>query len=150
MNCCLTPCPSLSQASNQSGSAGGGFGSQGGGRDGVSLAGVTPEVMTAAAQVLQNINKQVGLANLPLTNRPVATGGGSVASQLHQLAAARAAPSVTAGAYKNNNPFTAFGGGYGKKPTPEGDRYGRPMGRSSGHHDNMSHGGNRGELFKRM
>ncbi len=117
----------------------------------MSLAGVTPEVMTAAAQVLQNINKQVGLANLPLSNRPTGpTGGGSVASQLHQLAAARPPPVLGPSGYKNNNPFIPFGGagGYGKKPTPEGDRYGRPMGRSSSHYDNMSHG--RGGLFKRM
>ncbi|XP_064388009.1 uncharacterized protein LOC135336207 [Halichondria panicea] len=113
----------------------------GGGRkanDGVSLAGVTPEVMSAAAQVLQNINKQVGLTNLPLPNR--SSPQVNMATQLQQIAAAqRMAPASFEG-----SPYAQFG--YpppGKKLPPEGERYNRRMGRSSGHHDNMSH-----DLFK--
>ena len=105
---------------------------------GVSLAGVTPEVMSAAAQVLQNINKQVGLTNLPLPNR--SSPQVNMATQLQQIAAAQRMPVSTF-----DSPYAQFG--YpppGKKLPPEGERYNRRMsGRSSGHHDNMSH-----DLFK--
>ena len=109
--------------------------------EGMSLAGVTPEVMTAAAQVLQNINKQVGLRNLPMTNP---NPQGNVASQLHQIAAANP---ISQG-YESS-----FGGGFGggtsfmggnKKLPPEGERYNRRMaggGRSGGQYG-MMRGGN--------
>lgn len=118
------------------------------------LASVTPEVMSAAAQVLSTMNKQVGIHNLPHTHG--VSPQINVAAHLQQLAAtAGLTSSHVQGNYgdgmRSQVPFNTgpgvmrgdgmsflSGGGVAMKNKlpPEGDRYNRRVGagRSGGHH----------------
>ena len=127
----------------------------------VGLAAVTPEVMSAAAQVLSNMNKQVGLQNLPHAHR--VSPQANVAAHLQQLAAGLT-PSHLQGNYDAMRTPVPYGGsmlrgdsGVGQylgagsvgmggksKLPPENERYNRRIGggRSGGGHHSGMRGGN--------